>query len=175
MRTFVTSYSLTGNNEALAASIAAELNAERVKITEPKTRTVGTIILDILFNRTPRVNQANEKIEDDDLVIFVGPVWMGKAATPFRAGFKLMKSRKGQYAYVSISGGALGPNPKLADELLSRMGKEPAALIDLHVADLLPPDPKPTMQDTSAYRVTDRDVKKLTGAIVDTLRETMAR
>ena len=32
-------------------------------------------------------------------------------------------------------------------------------VINLHIADLLPPDPKPDRKDTSAYRLNDRDVK----------------
>ena len=175
MKTAVISYSLTGNNEALANSIAAEFAAEHIKITESKPRTMGAIILDLLFNRTPQVNPIVDKVEANDLVLFVGPVWMGQVATPLRAYFKHLKARLGQYAFISISGGADGANPKLAGELNKRVGKEPAALIDLHIADLLPSDPKPVRKDTSAYRLNDRDVKSLTNTIVKTLRETMAK
>jgi multimeric flavodoxin WrbA len=175
MKVIVISYSFTGNNEALATSIAAEFAAEHIKISESKTRTMGAIILDILLNRTPQVNPIVDNVEDYDLVLFVGPVWMGQVAAPLRAYFKRCKARIGQYAFISISGGALGPNPKLAGELNKRVGKEPAALIDLHIADLLSSDPKPTMKDTSAYRLSDGDVKSLTHTIVKTLREIMAR
>jgi len=65
---------------------------------------MGTIVLDMLFNRTPQVNPIVDKAEDDDLVLFVGPVWMGQVATPFRACFKHFKSGLGQYAFISISG-----------------------------------------------------------------------
>jgi NADPH-dependent FMN reductase. len=71
----------------------------------------------MLFNRTPKVNPIADKVEDNDLVIFVGPVWMGQVAAPLRAYFKHLKGRLDQYAFVSISGGADGPNPKLAGEL----------------------------------------------------------
>ena len=169
MKVIVISYSFTGNNEALANSIAAEFSAEHIKITEPKPRTMGSIILDMLFNRTPLVNPIVDKVEDYDLVFFVGPVWMGQVAAPFRAYFKHLKDRLGQYAFISISGGALGPNPKLAGELNKRLGKEPTVLIDLHIADLLPSNPKPTMKDTSAYRLNDSDIKVLTNTIVKTL------
>jgi len=175
MRVTVISYSLTGNNEALATSIAAEFAAEHIKISESKPRTMGTIILDILFNRTPHVNPIIDKVEDNDLVIFVGPVWMGHVATPLRAYFRHLKGRPGQYAFISISGGADGANPKLAGELNKRVGKAPAALIDLHIADLLPSDPKPDRKDTSAYRLNERDVKSLTNTVAKTLRETVAK
>ena len=175
MKLIVISYSLTGNNEALATSIAHEFGAEHIKISESKTRTMATIILDILFNRTPKVNPKPVNVEDNDLVIFVGPVWMGYVATPLRAYFKQLKAGHAEYAFVSISGGADGPNPKLAGELKKRLGKEPVALVDLHIADLLPPAPKPNRKDTMAYRLNDRDVKNLADTVVKALRKTMAK
>jgi hypothetical protein len=175
MKIIVISYSLTGNNEALATSIAAEFAAKHIKISESKPRTMATIILDMLFNRTPHVSPIVDNVADYDLVIFVGPVWMGQVATPLRAYFKHLKARLGQYAFISISGGADGGNPKLAGELTKRLGKEPAALIDQHIADLLPSDPKPGRKETSAYRLNDRDVKSLTNSIVKTLREIMTK
>lgn len=175
MKVTVISYSLTGNNEALAASIASEFSARHIRIKESKPRTIATIALDMLFNRTPKVNPVVNNVEDNDMVIFVGPVWMGHVASPLRAYFKHLKTNLNQYAFVSISGGADGENPKLAGELIKRVGKEPVALIDLHIADLLPSDPKPTREITSAYRLNDEDVRSLTNKIVKTLQEAMAK
>ena len=166
MKILVISYSLTGNNEALAKSIAKELAAEHIKVTEPKPRTTGTIILDTIFNRTPQVEPPAVELGNKDLIIFVGPVWLGQVATPLRAYLKRSNDRSTQYAFVSISGGALGLNPKLAGELKKRVGKEPAALINLFIADLLPPSPKPTSKETSAYRLNDKDIKNLTKTVI---------
>jgi hypothetical protein len=171
----VVSYSLTGNNGALAASLAAELAVEHIKITEPKARTMGTIIFDMLFNRTPQVSPIPDDADDNDLVLFVGPVWIGQVATPLRACFKHLQGGRGQYAFITISGGADGPNLKLANELKKRTGKEPSALIDLHISDLLPPDPKPGRKETSTYRLSEREVRSLTQTAIKSLRETMAK
>lgn len=174
MKTAVISYSLTGNNEALADSIAEELAVEHIRITEPKPRTMGSIVLDTIFNRTPQVQPMSSRLENFDLVLFCGPIWMGQVATPFRAYLKYLKTDLCRYAFISISGGADGANTKLAGELKKRVGREPIALIDLHIADLLPPDPKPVRKDTSAYRINDGDVEKLTGTIVKTVREAIS-
>lgn len=179
MKTIVISYSLTGNNETLAENISSELAAEHIKITELKPRTVGTIMLDGLFNRTPQVTPAPDQIVNeagnDDLVLFVGPVWLGKAASPFREYFKKLKNKPLKYGYISISGGALNPNPKLSLDLKKRTKKEPAALIDMHIADLLPPVPKPTMNDTSSYRLNDKEViRSLTDSAVKAVRGIIA-
>lgn len=57
---------------------------------------------------------------------------------------------------------------------LKKVGKEPIDLIDLHIADLLPSDPKPVRKDTSSYRINNGDIRKLTNTIVKTLRETIS-
>lgn len=172
MHATVVSYSLTGNNEDLAASLAAILGADHLRITEPKRRKMGTIALDIMLRRTPKIVMPAEPIDASDLVLFVGPVWMGHVATPFRACFRQLAHRIDKYAFISISGGAEGPNPRLAAELKARLGKDPVSLIDLHIADLLPSEPRPTRDDTMAYRITAEDVQYLTDTIVSTLQET---
>lgn len=169
MKIAVISYSLTGNNEALAKSISNEFEAEHIKITEPKPRAIASIILDIIFSRTPQVTP--EGLESYDFIIFFGPIWMGKVATPLRAYLKRLKANPCRYAFISISGGADGENPKIAGELKSRVGKEPTVLLDLHIADLLPSEPKPVRKDTSAYRLNNEDIKKLTNTIGKNLRE----
>jgi hypothetical protein len=175
LKPLVVSYSLTGNNDALAGSIAADLGAEHYTITESKPRTMGTIILDLLLDRTPKVDPPVNKLANEDLVLLVGPVWIGQVATPLRAWLKHLKAVHGRYAFVSISGGADGPNPKLAGELLKRAGREPSALINLLIADLLPPEPKPVRKVTSAYHLSAGDVKSLTRTAVKILRETLAK
>jgi len=173
MKTIVISYSLTGNNDDLAARVAAALEAEHIRITEPKTRTMGTIVLDTVFGRTPKIIMPVEDIETYDLVLFLGPVWMGQIATPFRACFRQLGPKIGKYAFISISGGAEGSNPKLADELRKRLGREPVCLIDLHIADLLPSEPEPTRKDTMGYRIDGKEVEHLTDTIMATLYKTI--
>jgi hypothetical protein len=163
----VVSYSLTGNNDALAASLAQAFNADHIRLVESGRRTMATIAFDVIFNRTPRVQVAVEEIEQYELALFVGPVWMGQIASPLRACFKDLQLRIGSYAFVSICGGADGPNPKLAGELRRRMKHDPFSVVELHIADLLPPEPKPKRKDTMIYRLTDSDVRRLSDAVVE--------
>jgi len=171
MKTLVVSYSLTGNNETLARRIAASLRIEHVRITESAERTNGTIFKDLILSRTPKVDFPLAENEEPDTVIFVGPVWVGSVATPFRASFKRLRKSVKTYAFVSISGGADGPNPKLAGDLKKRMRKEPAAVIDLHIADLLPSDPAPTRESTGLYRLDEETAGKLAENAAAILRQ----
>ena len=78
MKILVISYSYTGNNDTLAISVVADLNAKHIKVSESKNRTMGTIFFDILLNRKPQVNPKVETVAEYDLVIFMGPVWMAR-------------------------------------------------------------------------------------------------
>ncbi len=175
MKFTVISYSLSGNNEAIAESIASKLSAKHIKVTESKRRTTGTIVFDVIFNRTPKVSLKLDKIENDNVVIFVGPIWMGQAATPLRAYFDHLKTQLNKYAFVSISGGATGPNPDLNGQFIKRIGKKPDTLINLYIADLMPPNPKPTIKMTSAYHINEQEVKTLTDKIIKTLQKTLIK
>ncbi len=163
MNTTIISYSYTGNNDALASKYAKEIGAEHVRITESKKRTNGMIFFDLIFNRKPKITMPIGEIEKSDLVIFISPVWVGQVATPMTSCFKQLRSRIKKYGFISISGGADGPdcNNKLPDELKRRLGKEPEFLIDLHIADLLPSEPKLTRDDTSQYQINDKDLEFL--------------
>ncbi len=171
MSIVVISYSLTGNNEKLAESIAKALSVKHIKVEEIKKRTFGTIAFDMLFGRKPKINMQYDENEKDDLAVFVGPVWMGGVASPLRSCFKKLKRKIDKYAFISISGGADGPNPKLESELEKRIGKKAIAVIDLHIADLLPKEPKPERKDTSAYKVTEKDLAQLTDKVVKRFKE----
>lgn len=170
MNTIVVSYSLTGNNQALAASVAKGLGAEHAALKERKKRTMGTTIVDLLLHRTPKTDPAAEVLAGYDAVVLAGPIWIGEIATPLRACMKRLQTMGCPYAFVSISGGADGPNVKLGDELARRIRRKPAALIDLHIADLLPAEPKPERKDTSAYQLTPEDVETLTKKALEQLQ-----
>jgi hypothetical protein len=100
---------------------------------------------------------------------------MGALAFPMRAYLKQLKEHPKKYAYVSISGGAMNDNSGLPDELKRRTGIESVAVIDLHIADLLPPEPKPNTRAIDTYRFTVQDIENLTKRAVTMLREKLPK
>ena len=166
MKSVILSYSYTGNNNALAESVAKELSVEHLKITEATARSMGKIVFDMLFNRTPAVTPEPAKLQQYDHIIFVGPVWMGQPASPLRGYFNYLKTAPKKYSFVSISGGALNPNPKLAPSLEKKTGAKPEAFIDLHISDFLPSGNQSTAKETSSYKLNEEDIKKLTKEVV---------
>lgn len=165
----VISYSYTGNNKALADSVAKKLSAEHIQITEQKKRTMGTIIFDVLFNRTPKVSPAQNIIEKHDMVLFFAPIWMGMVASPMRSYLKYLKENPKKYGFISISGGAVNGNPTLEGNLEKLTGTKPTTLIDLHISELLPSNPKPDMKSTSSYKLNESDIEALTNKIIKEL------
>jgi len=170
MKTVVISYSRTGNNQTLAEAVAAGLSADHVTITMPDEKSFFSIGMDMLFNRTPKVNATQEKPGDYENIVFVGPVWMGQMASPLRASVKKHRNRLQQYAFVSISGGADGPNIKLTAELKKRIGKDPVSVVNFLIAEMLPADPKPTREQTEAYRLDQVKAKELARKVTEELK-----
>jgi flavodoxin len=169
MKKLIISYSLSGNNKKLADGLAERISANHISISELKKRTIRIIIFDMIFQRIPRINLTLDNINQYDLIFFVGPVWMGQTAAPFRACFDQFKFQIKRYIYISISGGADGPNLKLSRDLSKRLGIEPNKIIDLHIADLLPTEPKPIRKDTSSYKINKNDVQFLLNKIIKIL------
>lgn len=171
MNIAVLSYSFTGNNEALAKSVAKELSAKHIRISTLKPFKMGTLLMDMIFARVPKVQPFTDILQQYDLVLFFGPVWISQVASPLRAYLNYLKQNPMPYGFLSISGGADGGNHKLSDELLRRTGKQPEILFDQNIAVLFPPSAQVTRKDTSFYRVNDADIKQLTNHAVERINK----
>ncbi|KOA20342.1 hypothetical protein CLHOM_12540 [Clostridium homopropionicum DSM 5847] len=162
----IVSYSYTGNNDVLAECVARDLSAKHIKITVQKPMTMGTIIVDMVFARTPKVHPDPDSLRQYDLILFCAPVWMGHVASPLRTYFRYLKSNPQSYGFLSISGGADGENPKLYRELLKRTGAKPVIVLDQHIKDLISLNSNPTRKDTSAYKISEMEAKRLSAAAI---------
>lgn len=157
MKIAVVSYSWTGNNTRYAQYLANALSAQALAVRTIHPVTYGSVTLDIMLQRKPKIDLAPDALHAYDLVLIVGPVWMGKVAFPLRCCLDMLKRNRQPYAFLSVSGGADGDNPLLAKELKQRTGSEPVFVLDQHIRELLPGEPKPTRGDTSNYRLSDAD------------------
>jgi len=171
MKIALVSYSLTGNNARYAEHLARALSAQEIPVRTLKPVTYGTIMLDMILRRNPGINLAPDVFSAYDLVILVGPVWLGKVAFPFRRCLDLLKRNPRPYAFLSVSGGADGNNPLLAAELKQRAGSAPLFVLDQHIRELLPAEPAPTREQTSAYQVTDADCALFAGRALEAFRQ----
>lgn len=170
MNVAVISYSYTGNNDRFAESLAESLSAEHIRVQPKKQVTYGTITLDLLLGRTPAVEPSPESLSRFDLLILVAPIWMGQVAFPLRAYWAALQKHPKPYCFLSISGGADGVNPKIADELTKRTRRAPLLVLDQHIRDLLPAEPAPTREDTSKYQLTEPDCAQITKRALEEIR-----
>lgn len=179
MNTIIISYSLNGNNGKLAQNLSQTLKARHIVISEPSRRTMLTIVLDVLFKRIPKVNPPPTEIlpqlAHDDLVLFVAPVWLGQVATPLRSYLSKLQVKLHRYAFISISGGAKGPNPNLERELTTRVGKKPITVINLFTAQFLSQTPPPEIKDTIDYKITENEATLLSKQVVERLQKFITR
>jgi len=153
MRTIIITYSFSGNNARLANNIAEKLNADLIEIQEFHKRSILTIVLDTILNRTPKIHALQAEIREYDHVIFVAPIWFGKIASPFRQVFTQYRDELNRYSFVSISGGANGIRPGVEKELRHRTGKAPYALSHHILSDLLPEHQKGDQKVLNSYKL----------------------
>lgn len=173
MKTIVVYYSLTGNNAALAERVALELGAESFRLVEMKEgRTTKDIIFDMIFEKRPALRVLPQDLESYDLVVFMAPIWTFHLPSPLKTCMRGLKSKLKKYAFISLSGGALGSNTKIASELVKRLGKGMALQLDLNIAHYCETAVDPTAKDTAAYRVKDHpaDLVRLAKIAVEALR-----
>ena len=159
MKTLIASFSLTGNNTMLAHHLAAALEADHEEITAERGMGNFALALDAMLNRTPAIAAPIHDPSQYDLVVVVGPVWMGKIASPIRSYLKRRRSSLSRVAFLSICGGALGRNPGVPRQVERLLGTSPAAVTQLYVNDLLPAEQQGDAKATSAYRVTEADLE----------------
>jgi flavodoxin len=169
MKTLVIYYSFTGNNAALARSVAQKLNAHSIEIKETKKRNGLTIIFDVLLNRVPKVSEPELKIDSYDHLVFVAPVWFGKIATPLRSVFQNIRNKTQSVSLVAFSAGSHGVNQNLEKEMAKRTRKAPKTVINLLVTELLPSNPKPSPKILDEYRLTDDVAQGLSAQIISKL------
>ena len=136
MKTIIVYYSHTHNNEILAGDIQKKLSCDILKIEEVKKRTGFTILLDLLFDRTPTLKGHAASLNLYDDFIFVGPIWASKIASPLKAFLLKEKKYIKHYSFISLCGGVKGQLEKINKQLLLILQHEPEAIKELCINDL---------------------------------------
>lgn len=160
MKTCIISYSLSGNNETLAEGIADKIGATHYPIREGKERTMGKIMLDMIFGLVPKTTPEVKVMEDYDRVILLAPTWMEKVSSPIRGYLKAIKEQNRDFDYITISGGALHKNPKLIKDVKKYGGSKIRVFHDMYVADFIEKD-ELTKDDTQGYKLSDNEFAAL--------------
>jgi len=169
MKTLIISYSFTGNNDKLANAIAESINADFVQLKEKRKRTYLTILLDVIFNRTPKIQEPKKTFEQYEYIIFIAPIWFGKIASPLRTLFEYLKKTNKKYSFISLSSGADGVNPNLEKELIQRTGIKPQTVINQLIKEMLHVNPKPSRKEINTYKISEDEANEVVKEIITKL------
>jgi hypothetical protein len=157
MKTLIISYSHGGNNELLANHLQNRLSADLFRISERRKRNRLTIFLDILFDRLPQIKEFYHARNLYEHYILVGPIWMGRIASPLKAFLTAEKSKVGRYSFISVCGGAPNQNLKIARSLRAVTGHTPEKVFELSITELL--KQKGRKESVTEYKLTTDDLK----------------
>lgn len=175
MRFLVVYFSHTGNNRLLATAIARRLNCETCAIVEASRRTMFTIMLDMLFRRTPRIKPLEKNLTDYDHIVFLAPIWNFKIANPMVALLQREKANISGFSFITLCGNARpGQRESIADQLFKLVGKRPKAVQELRVCDLVPEEKRDDVRVVSAYHVTESELTSYESGIAEFIHELKA-
>lgn len=177
MKSIIIYYSHTGNNALIAEEVSKELGIDAFRLNETTERNTKKIMTDMIFHRKSQFTELPKNIEEYDLVIFIGPVWMFNIPSPLKTYFKLIKKKISKYAFISLTGGALGPNTGIAKQLVKRLGKGLTLNLDLNIANFCSVPKKANTDDTGNYLLADNpdDLNRITSIVSTVLSNLINR
>ena len=156
MKTLIVYFSFSGNNKMLAINIASDIEADVIEITEPKKRGMFKIMLDIFFNRSPKINDLEIRWEEYDHIMLMAPIWNYIIAHPMKSFIKKEKEHLKNYSFITVCSGREKQKEKIRTQLKKLTAYEPKAIIEFEILDLITSEE----QDISKYEVTQEDLEK---------------
>jgi hypothetical protein len=129
MRSLVVYYSLTGNTREVAARAARDLGADIAEVRSPRYESGAFRLLRAALDgwrgRLPPIEVSGGRPEDYDLVLVMGPVWAGHAATPIRAYLAQSRGKLRRAAFLLTCGNQCPP--RVFEEMAAHAGLAPEA------------------------------------------------
>lgn len=152
MKACIIYYSKTGNNKKFAEKLCLESKMDLYPVDMEKS--MASIVMDIIFKRTPKISVPN--LNRYDFVLLIGPVWMQQFATPLRAVLKEIKSKQKTYGVMTVCGGALNPNPSLERNIEKISGGKSRIFKQYYTKDFVGKD-QVKMSDTNDYFLNEEE------------------
>ena len=165
MKNLIVYYSLTNNNESLAKLLQARLGGEMLKIETVRKKGAFSIALDVMFGRKPAIRRYNLSIMDYDNLIVVGPVWMGRIASPLRTFLSEERGSINCYSFISVCGGLAGQKEKIENELEAIVGIRSQRVLELWLSTIMNSNVTKDAKNVGGYRITSTDLEKFKSKI----------
>jgi len=160
MKILIIYFSHTGNNRLLATELARRLPGDLYPVVEKRRRTLLTVFLDLLLNRTPAIEPLGIDLADGDHIVFVAPIWNSRVASPMAALLRREKASISSYSFISVCGhGRPGQQQSISAQLAELTGTPPVRECELRISALMAPAQKDDIRAISGYRIKSRDLQ----------------
>ncbi|MEZ0479759.1 flavodoxin family protein [Planococcus sp. SSTMD024] len=153
MKPLIIYYSHSDNNQKLALELQSRIGCEVRELKEKKKRKDTAILMDFLIKRDSRLAPMDVDLSDYRPVILLAPIWAGKIAAPMRTFIKKSKDDLTDYSFITICSGTPGQREKVDAELVALTTREPSALAELWINDLLPEEQRNKIKYTNKFRL----------------------
>lgn len=158
MSTLIVYFSFLGNNKLMAENMAKNINADLKAITEPKKRTAFTILLDMIFNRTPKINPLTIDWDFYDHVILMSPIWNMRLAHPMKSFIQKERKHFPNYSFASVCGGREGQENSLCRQLTRLVGIPPIAITQFEINSLVAAKKIQKPENVSNHRISTEEL-----------------
>lgn len=136
MKSLIVYFTFSGNNEMLAKDMAQDIGGDLARITEPKKRGMFGIMLDMLFNRFPKIDALDIQWEKYDHIILIAPIWNYHIAHPMKSFIKNENKNLKNYSFVTLCTGRDKQAKKIESQLATLATFEPKDVVLLQIRDL---------------------------------------
>lgn len=156
MKTLIVYFSFSGNNKLLAKDLAKDLKADLLQITEPQKRGMFRIMLDMLFNRFPKINEMNILWNDYQHIVLIAPIWNYIIAHPMKTFIKKNEEYLKNYSFITLCSGRDMQKDKIAAQLKKLTCYKSKAILEFETRTFITPE----QESKGAYKVTQEDLRK---------------
>ncbi|MBQ4819690.1 hypothetical protein [Aquimarina sp. MMG016] len=156
MKTCIIYFTFSGNNEMLAKDLVEDIGADLFQILEPKKRGMFRIMLDMLFNRFPKINDLTIDLEGYAHIFLIAPIWNYQIAHPMKTFIRNNKQHLKNYSFITLCSGRDTQKEKIADQLEKLVNHKPKVIIELETRMIITPE----QESKGAYKVTSEDLRK---------------
>lgn len=142
----------------MARTLNKLISSDVFEITEPRKRRYFTIILDMIFNRKPKINPLNISFQNYDHVLLLAPVWNMSVAHPMKTFIRKYKEKLSSFSFATVCIGREGQEKALNKQLLKLSGHEPHTLEEFKINDLVPLGHRNKPKYVSNYRLKPNEI-----------------
>ena len=142
----------------MAQTLRKLIKSDVYQVTEPGRRRYFSIILDMLFNRRPKINPLNIDFELYDHVLLLAPIWNMSIAHPMKSFIRKYKENLKSYSFATVCIGREDQDAALNKQLIKLVGHAPHTIEEFKINDLVPVGHRDNPKYVSNYQLKSNEL-----------------